>query len=201
MVIHESLKGALKLKAVLLDTCVLGTIRNNIKNPDVQDFLKLLDELKCTLTINDLIKAEFFRDANSHTELLERNNFIKALCQQFSLPFDQSIYRSAMILSYIYVRHKHKGVELIDLMTSALLEKYANNQRLILVTTNHKDYPLTVHDRIGAVVLDLGKDLSTLGFYTINTNKWAEEASELRDSEEWQPPARSNIPEPPKLFG
>lgn len=187
MLINESLHRQLVSKTILFDTCALGRIKINIKNPDVQLLLKEFGELKCPLAIHDLIKLEFLRDANKSTELAGRKSFIEALCQDLSLSvIPEQMYKQATLLSYIYVRYQLKNVGLVDLMTSVFLKQYSHKQGLILVTENNIDFPLMVHNRIGTVVLDLGKTLSTLGFYKIDETKWKNELSKLATSEEWK---------------
>ena len=185
MVINENLTEQLKLKTALFDTNVLSTIKKYTKNLDVRYFLSTLNKQKCSVCVNDLIRLEFLRDANKHGELTERKKYLAALCAEVSLSISQQTYSDAMLLSYIHVRHKNKGIEFVDLMTSALLKNYSHNQGLVLVTANHKDFPLSVHDRIGSIVLDLGKDLATLGFYRINMEKWNKEVIDLLKDETW----------------
>jgi hypothetical protein len=183
MTIADNLKNGLRLKTLLIDTCTLNTVRLHTKNEGVQTFLQTLNTLQCTPAIHDLIKAEYFRDANKKIELDGRKNFVEKLCQNFSLPIPGQVFKDATVLSYMYVRNQHKGIALVDLINSVLLKKF--NANLVLVTENHKDYPITVHDRIGTIVLDLGKTLATLGFYTINSQKWQNEIHELLNSGEW----------------
>lgn len=185
MIVNEELKEKLKLKTALFDTCILSIIRKNPEKPDVQGFLNMLNEVNFNPAINDLIKLEFLRDANHRDEYLERKEFLQELCEDLSLPIGDNIYLDAMLLSYIYVRHQNKGVDFVDLMNAALLKNYSGKHGLVLVTENHKDYPLSIHDRIGTVVLDLGKKLSVIGFYRINLDKWEKEKQDLYKSEGW----------------
>lgn len=190
MIFDESLKKELKGKTALFDTCVLSRIRNNVKNSDVQNFLQTLDELNCKSSIHDWIKLEFLRDVNKNTELVERKFFVEALCQEFSLPITQDMYKDATVLSYIYVGHQNekgsKKVEIVDLMSSVFLKKYNNQVGLVLITENHQDFPLTIHNRIGTLVLDVGKTVATLGFYRVDVNKWKKEEKTLLESSQWK---------------
>jgi predicted nucleic acid-binding protein len=185
MQLSEDLKKELNFKTVLLDTCVLSTIRKNMENPIMQDFLNMLEDIDCHKSINDLIKLEFLRDANKFSEFLTRKLFIKELCENISLRVDEEMYENAMKLSYIYVKHQLKGVELVDLMTSAFLKRYSHGKGLILVTENHKDFSPLIHDRIGEVVFSFGKEWKTFGFYKINEEKWKTKLKDLNESKEW----------------
>ncbi len=185
MPLSEELKTKLAGKHILVDTCVLDAIRLHIKNSETQDFLNHLESINCPLVVHDFVKSEYLRDANKQSELITRKQLIDVLCKNFSLSFTQQMYQDAMVLSYIYVKHQHKGVELVDLMTSVILKNYAHSGSLALVTKNHHDFPLIVHDRLGTLVLDHGKELVTLGFYTIDLVRWNKEVSDLLTSGQW----------------
>ncbi len=187
MILDTELMQKLKLKTLLLDTCVLGKIRHNVKHPKIQDLLQDFDTTNCPLYLSDFIRIEFLRDSNSYKEAYSRKQVLEELCEDLSFPIKDSVFKEAVTLSCIYARKKIERIDFVDLITSALLKNFTSETNgLVLVTTNHKDFPLAVHDRIGVVALDVEKEVISLGFYRVNPAKWSSEESMLKESPEWK---------------
>lgn len=186
MTISENLQTITHGGGLLMDNNVLSTLKNNPTNPDVRDFLSLLNSWDVTVVVNDSVKLEFLRDTNTDKEYRKRQALIRELCQNVSLKVGTEIYEAAMRLSFLYRSKKFNthGVDFVDLIISGSLYK---NPNLFLVTKNHKDFPIPIHERVGTVVLDLQeKLLDTLGFYRVQKNVIDVELKNLISGREWK---------------
>lgn len=185
MVLDGTLVEKLKRKTAIIDTCVLGKMRHNVKHPKIKALVQELQNASCTISINDFIKIEFLRDSNHQREAKTKKEFLEELCEYVSLPIQKQVFEDAVILSSIYAARKCHGVDFVDLITSALLKSFTHENGLVLMTANHKDFPLIVHDRIDVLALDLEKEVIAIGFYRVNPAKWAAEEKALMASPEW----------------
>lgn len=175
MLLSDELKKKLENKHILLDTCVLGNILKAIKSGSeaYNDLLSLFESESVVPVINQIINLEFLRDSKDMTQLRDKREFIGQICET-SLLIDESILKHAVGLSNVYTTQtKSKHVDLGDLLNTGCLIKY--NSNLVLMTENHKDFPLKVHDRIGHLTIDMGHEqLYTYSFYQINLESYQE---------------------------
>lgn len=67
---------------------------------------------------------------------------------------------------------------------AAHLKKYnKSDTNLFLLTENHKDFPVSIFDRIGFVTIDLGdstESFHNLGFYSLNIKKFTKLLEEYK---------------------
>lgn len=87
-------------------------------------------------------------------------------------PLTQEIITSATDIANIYSgKLKNLNVPPIDCLLAAQMKKYY--ERLILVTSDHKDFPGLFFDRIGIETVDAENEIINICFYSFDVEKYS----------------------------
>jgi predicted nucleic acid-binding protein len=164
---EKQLSETIKNKFVLFDTNV---IINAFKYLDVfKELFDFLGDAEASPIYFPLIEFEFLRDAYDVTHKGKRKEFLREFTfSTMPLPSSNEIEDSIKIAN-AYTARKINNPSFIDCCIAAYLKKYAKN--LFLITSNHKDFPIFLFDRIFIYTLDTEKDIFTIGFYCFNPKK------------------------------
>ena len=175
---YELLRG----KHLLLDTNIL--INYTIHPREMEEVRLRLEEHEAIPILDELVRFEYIRGAASPQEIESLKKFLITLfgltpetvdTPQF--PVTQEIINFATDIANVYAcKLKKLNVPAIDCFLAAQMRKYRS--RLLLVTSDHKDFPPLLFDRIGIETIDTGADIINICFYKFNTAKydraWAE---------------------------
>ncbi|MFB6181953.1 MAG: type II toxin-antitoxin system VapC family toxin [Candidatus Magasanikbacteria bacterium] len=175
----EKIKSEIENKHILLDTNVCSAAEDYVGTDYFKDFFYFLEK-NAEILVNELVEFEFLRNSNS-TDVLNYKEGILDEISEMTLQLPKNLVPEALDIAKIYFHQGEHGIEFVDCCLSAFLKKYENN--LFLVTENHKDFPLIIHDRIGTHVIDTGKDIFTLGFYKFNSDKFEEQEKKFKKSQ------------------
>lgn len=169
-------------KFLLLDTNVLvNTTKYPHQMADI--FTRLLDN-KITLVLDELVKFEFLRKAESAEELDRLKIFLKELFNisnidktDFNL-VGESIVAATEIANIYSRRLKNSRIELTDCFLAGQMQKYNKaGDKLFFATSNHKDFPPLLFERIGIETIDTVEDIINIGFYRFRNDSFTREKS------------------------
>jgi predicted nucleic acid-binding protein len=108
--------------------------------------LNFFKRCNCKVLYFPLIQFEFTRDAFIAEHHRSRQRFLEKLGGT-SMPFNDELVREALSIANVYAHQKIASKpSLVDCCIAALMKHYAD--KVFLVTTNHKDFPLLLFDRI-----------------------------------------------------
>lgn len=166
---NSELGKILNNKFVVFDTNIL--IESTLHMDAFKDLLSFLDNNNCNTVHFELTKFEFTRNAYKEKERQEKENFFDKL-NSSPMPFSDQIMKDALEISRIYAHQKvQKGqISLVDCCIAAYLKQYED--KLFLLTANHKDFPISLFDRISIYPIDKGNDVLAPAFYKFNQEKW-----------------------------
>ncbi len=172
----------LREKFLLLDTNVLIYF---LKYPPfMAALIKRLEEAGVNLVLDDLVKFEFLRGANSPNEEATLKDFLQKLFRISMEEVEKSQFvitaetiKLATEIANIYSsRLKNTRIELVDCFIAGQMKKYnATKANLYLATVNHKDFPKLLFDRVGIETIDTDEDIINIGFYMFNRERFANE--------------------------
>lgn len=174
-----------RLQYILLDTCILAEIYKYSKTKYFRLFEDLgifLRNANCKAVINEFVRFEFFRGCKTLEHIRQKRYFLQ-VWSAVTLPVNNQILIDAITIANIYA-HKNihaTQVSLVDCHISSYLKNYQNN--LVLLTLNHKDFPLLLHDRIGIYLIDTDIEILTFGFYKFNLEKYNKALSDFRKTQ------------------
>lgn len=161
--VHTEFLPDLKSYPLLLDTNFF--IESN-RHPD--QFANLIQHLKSntnSLFTLEVIKKEFLAGVRTKTDLITLENFFKQMINNVITDmnsFSQNLYT----VTKLY-RNYHK-ISLEDfLITCHML----SNKNTILLTKNHKDFPRSIFDRTGFIIVEYDAEIQIYGLYKLNDNK------------------------------
>lgn len=165
----------LERKHVLLDTCFLIKSKEYSDTEFFDDLYALFANNLCTPVVNEFIRFEFLRGSKYSDQFIAKSDFLEQLSpkgKSVTLPITADIVSDSIPISNIYANKniQNTQISLVDCYISSYLKKYSRD--LILITLNHKDFPLVLHDRLGIYPIDTDKEIITLGFYTFNQDKF-----------------------------
>lgn len=173
---------SLQDKFLLLDTNVLIYLT---KYPRfMAALLKRWEDAGIVLILDDLVKFEFLRKANSPEEEAQLKNFLQKIFKteaggidKTQFPIVDEVIRLATEIANLYSwRLKNTRIQLPDCFLAGQMRKYnAAKDQLYLATANHKDFPPLLFDRIGIETVDTGEEILNIGFYKFNREKFKRE--------------------------
>lgn len=166
-------KQMIERKHILFDTNIFIKAFENF---DV--FIGLFDYLRkqnCKIVHFPLVEFEFTRNTFLPEHIKARELFIKKIAS-LSLPMHPTLIDDAMTIARAYA-HKRIGkgqIHLVDCCIAAYLMHYKST--LLLLTLNHKDFPVILFDRLSVFPLDDKKsnEVFAPAFYKYNSTKWNE---------------------------
>ncbi len=173
----------LRRKHLLLDTNV---VINYMEHPkELEGVRKEFEDVEAIPILDELVRFEYIRGAASPSEIETLKNFLMIL---FSLPesdidrpqfpiLQETVGTAATIANIYSKRLKNLHAPAIDCMLAAQMKKYYKS--LILVTSDHKDFPPLLFDRIGIETVDTGRDIINICFYVFNIENFEREQSEF----------------------
>ena len=167
MISRRELAKKLAGKHILFDTGVI--IHSFQSYESFVDFFILLIKLNCHFAYFPLIEFEFIRGAYEEIHRRKRQEFLRNL-SFLKLPFQgEDLINDAIRIANIYAARRNHKTSLVDCLIAAYLRKYSRH--LILVTTNHQDFPTYLFDRLFIYPIDTEKDIITLAFYKFDQAK------------------------------
>lgn len=168
----EWLKKLVDHKHVLLDTCFIVKAHQYADTEFFDGLFSLLQGNDCTPVINEFIRFEFLRGCQTKAQIKAKTDFLDALSGGVVMPIDKEVLEGAIDISNIYSNKKvdSKQISRVDCYLSSYLKKYSKN--LIMVTLNHADFPLIVHDRFYVYTIDTKKEVLNIGFYSFDSDRF-----------------------------
>lgn len=165
-------------KHLLLDT---NLIINIAKYGDV--FLPFLDQLvesSVKSVIDYAIKFEFLRSSNTKEDLQKKSQYLDALlgADRLELMTDKEIFEKATEIGNIYSRRNstyNKQISFGDCLIAAQMMKYNDHhETLFLATSDNKDFPLCIFDRIDIFTVDTKEkgEIINIGIYSFSKSKY-----------------------------
>lgn len=159
---------------LVIDTCV---IVDTTKSPE---FLALMRRMKgeynAALVSIPAVKQEVLSVADNKKEYETLKESIKALDVVF-LPsaVEDKFEREGMKFSIAMRRSRYvKDPSFVDKLLLAIPYLYRESvEKIFVVTSNHKDVPLDIFDRVGFIARDNGKEFSQVGIYKFNQEKFS----------------------------
>ncbi len=163
----EPLKKILENKFILLDSNVLiyAYDRPDLLAP-VFDFISLS---KCAPVYFPLIEFEFKR-GDINDDLRKKKQELIDNLKMANMPLkSDDIFKNANAIANAYAVKKHDKASIVDCFIAAYIQKYKEN--LFLLTSNYRDFPEFLFDRLLVYPLDTGKDIHPLVFCSYNQDK------------------------------
>ena len=168
----------LRDKYLLLDTNILIDCS---KYPIFfKDFLLNLTTHNIALVIDQTVRFEFLRNADSPKQKKVLDDFLKSLLSvdDIGLLIDGTTVSDAIYLANIYAWKNLNKIDLADCFLASAMKKFnesAVRPRMFLATQNHKDYPDFIFKRIGIETIDVaGNSIINIGFYEFNKDSFVQ---------------------------
>lgn len=171
MVTTEQLKKILDHKHVLLDTCFIIKAHQYAETEFFDGLFSLLKDNECVPVINEFIRFEFLRGCQTKAQIKAKTDFLNAL-SGVVMPIAKEVLEGAIDISNIYSNKRidSKQISRVDCYLSSYLNKYSKH--LVMVTLNHADFPLALHDRFYVYTVDTKKEVLTIGFYSFDSGRF-----------------------------
>ena len=172
MALEDSLKKTLDHKHVLLDTCFIVKAHQYAETEFFDGLFSLLRDNNCVPVINEFIRFEFLRGCKTKDQIKTKTDFLNALSGGVVMPIDKEVLEGAIDISNIYSNKNvdSKQISRVDCYLSSYLNKYSKH--LVMVTLNHPDFPLLIHDRFHVHVVDTKKEVLAIGFYGFDSKRF-----------------------------
>jgi rRNA-processing protein FCF1 len=164
----------IKNKHILLDTNIL--INSAKYQTEFEVFFDELKQNNISPTIDNAIKLEFLRSANTQRNLSIKINYLNLLLgndeKRLDLPITEDTLIDARRISnlYYFLNLKKQKISFVDSIISAQLKKYSSN--LFFATINNQDFPLQIFDRLFVTNVDANSELFTIGIYAFSEKKY-----------------------------
>lgn len=133
-----------------------------------------LNRYNVVSAIDEIIKLEFLRSANSKTSLKKKEDFLNTLLggkKMESLSVTKETFINARRISNLYHSMKlQKYISITDCLIAAQLKLYEKN--LFLATANNKHFPLKLFDRINIYCIELKEEIIPVGIYRFSGDKY-----------------------------
>lgn len=158
---------------LIIDTCV---IVDTTKSADFFSFVRnLKDNYNTSLISVPAVKQEVLGVADDKKEYETLEKSIEALNVLF-LPsaVEDKLDREGMEFSIAMRRSKETNKpSFVDRLLFSIPYLYRKSvEKIFVFTTNHKDMPLDIFDRVGFISRDNGKEFSQVGLYQFNQDKF-----------------------------
>lgn len=155
---------------VLLDTCVMIDASNS---DDVDTCLRSLLENGCTFLTLPAIREEFTCSAKSRKDYENLSKYIGSFDIVFLNNTEKRLISDDNALFNIALgRCKNIHPSYVDRMLLSTPYLYRNSsEKIYLMTSNHKDVPLELFDRIGFITYD-DEIFHNIGIYAFNENNF-----------------------------
>lgn len=162
------IKDLLSHKHILLDNNVITRASDHPRA--FRPFLKLLNESECKPIIIPLIKFEYLRGAHS-VEHKERREALLEILNPYTLPqsYTDEKIDLAIKIANCYAQRDLRTPNVVDCALAAQLLQFKD--KVFLATTNHKDFPTFLFNRIGVFTVDTEKDVIPIGIYSYDESK------------------------------
>lgn len=162
----------LKRQHVLFDTNVISHAIAHQMDGHFNELFFCLKEQDCAPIITEMIEYELLQGALLPAHKSAKKKFLDQLGGA-RIPITQETWSTAIEIGQIYTRNSLKNYRIVDTCLSAHLKQYQKN--LVLLTSNLRDFPLCIHERIGVHTIDMGAEIVTYGFLRIDKAKYANE--------------------------
>jgi predicted nucleic acid-binding protein len=158
-------------KHLLLDTNVLI---NFTKHPLLMEgMLAALRAKGAILVLDEVVRFEFLREANSPKEIQTLKYFLQKLFElkpedvdRTMFPIVPDIFTYATEIGNLYSWKKYARISLADCFLAAQMRKYnEKKEQMYLMTSDHTDFPPLFFERIGIETLDAKDSIINVGFY------------------------------------
>lgn len=163
----------LKNKFLVIDTDVLINTSKYFKF--YSPIFSKLAENEAESLLDEFVRFEFLRKADSRSEFEKLETFLKTLIGgngSADLKISSSVINSSLEIANLYSWKNIKNPSPTDCILGAHLKKYNSKNSLFLLTENHKDFPGFIFDRVGFETIEVDDGFHTLGFYCFNPNKF-----------------------------
>lgn len=162
----RKLQRALAYRHIIVDTNVLIEGLGVEKQESAFEHLfSFLEKHHCTPVLFPLVKFEFFRNFYQEATQRRAEEFLRYF-HFVDIPehFMEGVsLEDATALARLYAARGMHGIGLVDCVLGAMLRQ--RKKDLLLLTRNHKDFPMTFFERVGTWAIGRERDLIALGFY------------------------------------
>ena len=160
----------LKNVNILLDTCV---IIDASENDDVDTKLRLMLEDGCTFFSLPSVREEFVCASRSMQEYGNSLAYFRSLDILLLDSTEKRLVSDDNAIFNMVLRHcKNIHPSYVDRMLLMTPHLYRNSSEdILLMTSNHKDVPLEIFDRIGFISYD-DKEFHNIGIYKFNADSF-----------------------------
>ncbi|MEI7579055.1 MAG: hypothetical protein WCJ58_03365 [bacterium] len=182
MEVEKGIRDLLKEKFILLDTNILISSSKHLK--EFTDLFSFFSTNDCAVGTMDLLRFEYLRDAVTQENKTERELYLNRF-SDFEINFASKYIKDCTQIGQIYSRYNktsHQKISFIDCAISSILKNF--HARLYLLTINHDDFPLILHDRIKVFTLDCGNEILNPALYSFNLNKLGNEIENVQKVKE-----------------
>jgi len=172
--------GQLKLRTILVDTCILIGATDTKEKKEIAscytEFFRLALEAKAVLIISDLTYFEFVRGAKTAQEVKTLNEALDQLGITFILPTLPADINRAIDLGHVYSFHRvayAKKISFVDCINAAQAVLKGD---MLIATEDIKDFPTVIFDCIYVLPIEIPHENSPLlvGFIKANKTKYQE---------------------------
>ncbi len=155
---------------LLLDTC---TIIDASKCAEMNDFLEDLSKNSCTFLSLPAVRDEFVCSAKNSEEYRQLEEYIESLDILFLSNVEKRISSVAdKKLSIALSRCKSISPSYVDRLLLKVPYVYRNSsEKIYLITSNYKDVPQELFNRIGFITYDAGS-FNNVGVYEFDGSRF-----------------------------
>lgn len=171
MATADELRELLGTKFIIFDTNILIEAFKHFDSFKV--LLNDLHHYNCKPLYFPLIEFEFTRDAMRPEHNKARRGFLETIIGGTKLPINDDLVDIAVEIARVYAHQKDiasNKISIVDCCVAAYMRKYQN--KLFLLTMNHRDFPLVLFDRIQPFALDANDNVLAPAIYKFNEAKW-----------------------------
>ncbi len=160
-------------KVIILDTCVLIDI---MASPLIREvFLYFINEIKSEVTIAGPVYVEFINGIDKIENFFLNKEMINTF--KIAEPFidDKTIFFARTLATLnVFEQNRSKSSRKIQpSFSDHTLGALTAHEDLVIATTDHKDFPLYLYDRLYLKTLDEDSNIISIGFYKLNSEKYA----------------------------
>jgi len=174
-------QGILQDKYILFDTNILS--KSTHKGwPLLKSLFDELQDCNCVLYTIDAVYFEFLSFAKNPKEYLRLKYWIENFPGLIRNPTVQDDIKQAIYLSAFYSNKIHsqdrRQISYTDCLLAAQLVKFKD--KVVLLTTDFRDFPNIIFDRIKVQAIDLGDEVMTIAFIQFNLDKYNKTESDFK---------------------
>lgn len=158
---------------LLVDTCVLFDLLF-ADDSTLSWFKNLTDKHQVAPVGNEAILLELLKNSKSKAEYDKRADLYVKLVKS-DLPLDTQAIAAAQEMAIAY-GPLGRDVSVTDFLLAGSVKRYSATY---LLTANHKDFPITVLERLSVFSVETGHDVRSFGVYGYSEEKFLKRLAQL----------------------